>query len=124
MCDATDKYLALSGELLKEVARRAKSMPRVKISVADEHYDESRAMGYCEAMTGERPTGVIWAHCNGEKRPRVRACTFGEIVTYGRFGVELKSAPTHSWDIPNWNWTGHNQTVDDCRQEVEIDISA
>lgn len=102
--DATAKYLALAGKLKRSCASRKVSYSRP--TPADKHYDVSRAQGYFEAMTGRVAGNTVWAdeRLPGENRLRIRWVMDGKDL----------------WEIPHWDWNGHNETVADCELRFEF----
>ena len=107
--DVTEKYLALSGKLKRACSSRKIQCPRP--TPADKQYDVNRARGYFEAITGRTAGNAVWAdeRVNGEPRLRIRWVMDGKAL----------------WEIPHWDWNGHNQTIEDCqinetRDEVEL----
>ena len=104
VADATNKYLALSGKLLRSCSSCKVSYSRP--TPADEQYDVNRARGYFEAMTGREAGKAVWADypVHGEKRPRIRWIMDGNAL----------------WGIPYWDWNGHNDTVEDCELRFEF----
>lgn len=87
---------AAGGKMTAETANALNAFSRApKQNTGDGGmYDETRARNYCEAMTGQKPLGVIRARepVHGEKRPRICA-------------LRLESG---IWPIPHWDWNGHN----------------
>lgn len=74
--------------------------PRETLRTVSTGYDARRAVEYVSLMTGKTGKPILADYVvHGEKFPRVRA-------------VKFRSGETYT--IPNWDWNGHNQTLEQC----------
>lgn len=87
--------------MTKETAndlRRADKRPPANTKEGQK-YDQQRAIHYCQAVTGKKAFSVVWEILDGEKHRRVKA-----VVTDDGL-----------WPVPNWDWNGHNATLEEVK---------